>query len=114
MHIYIEMRYVSIYFPQKLYIINKKWFDDFMQSGSQDWTCKICAESLFPFNHAVENEDFLNILDEFYNISVFNNPEAMHKKIFNPFELNEDNEYIPCVDIDPDNFYYNDISYYMQ
>ena len=43
--------------------------------------------------------DFLNILDAFYNVSVFNNPEAMHKKIFNPFELNEDNQYIPWGDI---------------
>ena len=38
----------------------------------------------------------------------------MHKKIVYPFELNEDDEYIPCVDIGPDNFYYNDISYSMQ
>ena len=38
----------------------------------------------------------------------------MHQKIFNPFQSNEHNEYIPCVDIDPDNFYYNDISYSMQ
>ena len=38
----------------------------------------------------------------------------MHQKIFNPFQSNEHNEYNPCVDIDPDNFYYNDISYSMQ
>ena len=108
------MWYVSVYFSQNCTLLTKTEFDDFMQSGSQDWTCRICAESLFPFNHAVENEDFWIILDEFYNVSVLNNPAAMHKKIFNPFELNEDNEYIPGVDIDPDNLYYNDISYSMQ
>ena len=42
-------------------LLTKTESDDFMQSGSQDLTCRICAESLFPFNHAVENEDFLNI-----------------------------------------------------
>ena len=62
-----------------------------MQFGSQDWTYKIC-------------KDFLNILDECYNVSVFNNPDAMHKKIFNPFKLNEDSEYVLCVNVDPDNF----------
>ena len=101
-------------FHKNCTLLTKTEFDDFMQSGSEDWTCRICAESLFPLDHAVENEDFFNILDAFYNVSVFNNPEAMHKKIFNTFELNEDNECIPCGDIDPDKFYHNDISYAMQ
>ena len=106
------MWYVSLYFSQKCYLVIKIEFHDFMQWGSKDWTCRICAESSFWFNLAVENEDFLNILDEFYNVSIFD-PEALHKNIFNPFELNEENEYIPCVDINPDNYNYSDISYSM-
>ena len=49
-------------FHKNCRLLTKTELGDFMQSGSQDWTCGICAESLFLFNHAVENGDFLNIL----------------------------------------------------
>ena len=61
-------------------LLTKTEFDDFMQSGFQDWTCRICAESLFQLNHAVENEDFFNSLNEFYIAAIFNDSEYMKKK----------------------------------
>ena len=97
-------------FNKNCTVLTKTEFDGFIKYGSQDWNCSICAESLFPINHAVGNEDFLNILNEFYNASYFNNPESMQKEVFNPFKLNEDNEYISCIDIDLDNCCYHDIS----
>ena len=38
----------------------------------------------------------------------------MEKKIFDPFDINEDKEYIPWVDLDLDKCYFNDVSYSVQ
>ena len=34
-------------FHKNCTLLTKNEFDDFMQSGSQDWTCRICAENLY-------------------------------------------------------------------
>ena len=32
----------------------------------------------------------------------------------NPFDLNDEKDYIPCTDIDPDNCYYNVLRFSIQ
>ena len=34
--------------------------------------------------------------------------------MFDPFNLNDEKDYIPCTDIDPDSCYYNDLSFSIQ
>ena len=47
-------------------------------------------------------------------IVVFFYPDHVQPKIFYPFDLNDEKDYIPCSDIDPDSCYYNDLSYTIQ
>ena len=38
-------------------------------------------------------------------------PDYAQTKIFDPFDLNDEKDYIPCADINPDSYYYNDLSF---
>ena len=95
-----------------LFTINE--YDDFIKTGNLDWTCRICIETIFPFNRITDNHVFQNSLVElFSDCHPFNNDSTQHK-IFNPFNLNDEKDYIPCTDIDPDSCYYNDLSFSIQ
>ena len=55
------------------------------------WMCPRCAESIFPFNHYDNNEDFISALaetwltDSLLPINLLQNAN----RVFQPFELNE-------------------------
>ena len=91
-----------------LFTINE--YDDFIKSGNLDWTCRICIESIFPFNRITDDDVFQNSLVEYFSDCHPFNIDSTQHKIFNPFNLNDEKDYLPCTDIDPDSCYYNDLS----
>ena len=95
-----------------LFTINE--YDDFIKTGNLDWTCRICIETIFPFNRITDNHVFENSLVEFFSDCRPFNIDSTQHKIFNPFNLNDEKDYIPCTDIDPDSCYYNDLSFSIQ
>ena len=95
-------------------LLTKNEYHDFIISGSPDWTCQNCVESIFPFNHIIDDNVFLGCLLELpYDYCLFY-PDYVQPKIFYPFDLNDEKDHIPCSDIDPDSCYYNALSYTIQ
>ena len=64
-----------------------------------------------PYNHIEDDSEFLNALYgdslERYCVPI----NRYSSRIFNPFEINEDESNVPHGDIDPDTMYFNEISY---
>ena len=59
----------------------------------------------------VDDTVFHNVLIEFANDGRLLDPCFIQPQIFDPFNLNDENNYIPCTDIDPDSCYYNELSF---
>ena len=78
-----------------------------MNAGTPDWTCKKCVETTFPFNHIIDDDVFYDCLHEFSCDHTLSASEYVQSKIFNPLNLNDDKDYIPCSDIDPDSCCYD-------
>ena len=91
-----------------------KEYNDFIKTGNPVWTCRICAESVFPFNHIVDNDVYYSSLLELTSDCRLFGPDYAQTKIFDPFDLNDEKDYIPCADINPDSYYYNDLSFSIQ
>ena len=34
--------------------------------------------------------------------------------MFDPFKMNDEKDYLPCTDIDPDSCYYDELSFFIQ
>ena len=77
----------------------------------ESWSCRICNESLFAFNHVDEDDLFQRCLFDLNldksNLTVVNQQNL----ILEPFDLNEENDHIPLSDLDPDLQFYNEINY---
>ena len=89
-------------------------YNDHMNAGKPDWTCQKCVESVFPLNHITDDDVFHGCLHEFSCDITLSASEYVQTKIFNPFNLNDDKEYIPCSDIDPDSCCYKHLSLSIQ
>ena len=77
------------------------------------WYCKKCIEEIFPFNHIDDECIFLRAISE---ISVSSDIIVRYHsecKIFNPFEINEDDSNILEYhgDLDPDKCFFNQHSH---
>ena len=77
------------------------------------WYCKKCIEEIFPFNHIDDECIFLRAISE---ISVNSDIIVRYHsecKIFNPFEINEDDSNILEYhgDLDPDKCFFNQHSH---
>ena len=68
----------------------------------------------FPFNHIVDNDVYYSSLLELTSDCRLFGPDYAQTKIFDPFDLNDEKDYIPCTDINPDSYYYNDLSFSIQ
>ena len=83
-------------------------FKTMMQSNYIHWSCRICNDTLFAFNHIEDEQLFQRCLFDlnldFMNSNRFPNSDL----IIDPFELNDDNDNIPLSDVDPDMAYYNE------
>ena len=62
----------------------------------------------------VDDTVFHNVLVEFANDCYLLDPCFIQPKIFDHFNLNDDKDYIPCTDIDPDSCYCNELSFSIQ
>ena len=87
--------------------------DDFERAVSEyTWLCRLCVEQLFPFNHLDDDNDFTKCIIEMSQYSDF--PTRLHDRnlIFNPFEINDDNNDIIEYqgNLDPDKCYFNEYS----
>ena len=95
-------------------------FDSF--SLHDGWICKQCIGVALPFNHIEDDCEFLNAV---YNNSLDNFDPLVGRfqnRLFDPYELNENESFLPFGDIDPDTMYFNEIvqrininsNYYME
>ena len=86
---------------------------NFVRSRHQDWTCQNCVESIFPFNHFTDDDVFHGcLIDSSYDCYPLD--PYLQPKIFDPYNFNDEKDYIPCSVIDPDSCYYNELSYFTQ
>ena len=82
----------------------------FTEKDSNEWFCIKCAEENLPFNSICDDDDFYNVLSEFwYDIDMILIPE-LQSRIFVPFEINNDDSHHPLYEVDPDLQYYNKIN----
>ena len=63
-----------------------------------------------PFNHFVEENDFMDALSESWMSYKYFTFESLLEKVFIPFELNDGKSTMPLGDIDPDLHYFNDLT----
>ena len=79
------------------------------------WFCRLCNESLFPFNHIDDDYDFTITLDQFTSGSLIPGGECLHpdSMIFHPFQINEDEDQTIEYhgELDPDRNYFNQFSH---
>ena len=70
-------------------------------------------KDFFPFNHFDDDQDFMKCIEEISQSSDIVVRLQNNTNIFNPFDINEDdNDIIEYHgDIDPDKFYFNEYSY---
>jgi len=94
--------------------------NDTPNSFTDPWYCHICITNALPFNNILLDDDFHSILAEIFNAHIPMPLEELQSKIFNPFEISE-NENSPLYDIDPDTHcfaqelsQFHDCSYYTE
>jgi hypothetical protein len=76
---------------------------------SSNWICMQCLNDAIPFNHFDENCDFLNCVLEMQTAEANLSFKSLDDRLFNPFEINDDEKILPLVDLDPDLNYFNNI-----
>ena len=90
-------------------LLNENMFRELSQSQRENWSCRICNESLFPFNNIDDDDIFQRCLLEL-NLDNTNMAIFQHRNlVLEPFELNEDIDDIPLSDLDPDIHFYNEV-----
>ena len=80
-----------------------------VHKDSNIWFCTECSQSMFPFNHFMDDKDFLIALEE----NLCTEPSipfeflSNNDKIFTPFDFNDESS-SPLTEVDPDIQFYND------
>ena len=70
-----------------------------------DWICTLCCGDLFPFNHVEDDLSFIDVIMDCC-LGIKDYTMNIQEKIFMPFELDEFENNMPMLDIDPDlNFF---------
>lgn len=74
------------------------------------WFCVNCIQSALPFNHIVDDDEFIQALSEAWFIEPLLPIENIYgqNKSFVPFELNV-NDNLPIYDVDPDIQFYQSV-----
>ena len=71
---------------------------------SSTWYCPHCIQTILPFNHFDEDEDFfVEVMEQRLNCSF--RFHEMNSRVFVPFEINQDSN-TPFSEIDPDHQFY--------
>lgn len=71
------------------------------------WFCSVCLDDTLPFHHIVDDNEYGNVILEFSHTCVPVSLSQLDNMIFNPFEVNDEHNMLPIVDIDPDFHYFN-------
>ena len=80
----------------------------YIELNRSSWYCCDCITTIFPFNHIEHDELFISEVNSFdLELETI---EALSAKLFNPFEINNDEIYYPLRDIDPDAHYFNELN----
>ena len=79
---------------------------------SQAWSCQLCNAEIFAYNHIEDDNMFFNAIHELrLDRPLLNNVYIEDNLVFNPFEMNEEDNDFPCADIDPDSLYFNRLGF---
>ena len=80
---------------------------NYIQTNASIWYCSKCVVEILPFNHIEDDDTFIS---EVNNMDINTQTlESLSELLFNPFELNTDDQYSPLYDIDPDVHFYNEL-----
>ena len=80
----------------------------YIELNRTSWYCCNCITAIFPFNHIENNELFISEVNSMdFELKTI---EDLSTKLFNPFEINNDDIYYPLCDIDPDAHYFNKLN----
>ena len=80
----------------------------YIELNRSSWYCCDCITEIFPFNHIENDELFISEVNS-WDLEL-ETIEALSAKLFNPFEINNDDVYYPLCDIDPDAHYFNEFN----
>ena len=83
-----------------------------LAKSNTSWYCRICNDNIFPLN-LLDDDDFQMAVHETSQNSNLPLYLGNESKLFPPFEINEDENYILDYhgDLDPDKCYFNQYSY---
>ena len=78
--------------------------EEYLKLSSTDevWFCSSCLQTIFPFNHIPDDEEFLMVTTD--SVDYLN----LH---FDPFTCEENRPLLNTDDLDPDINYYNNIPF---
>ena len=76
-----------------------------------DWYCKVCTQTLFPFNGIDDDNEFINTVVYYSKLSMnLSTLEYLNKCVYNPFSYDRKRALLNNKDIDPDlNYFYTEI-----
>ena len=74
--------------------IHSKCSDESRTLSSANWYCKHCIGSIFPFNHIIDNDEFIHEVKQINNDQTIDFNDLIKLNI-NPFNLNDDNDKEP-------------------
>ena len=75
------------------------------------WYCPCCVQSIFPYNHIDDDDEFYSVIIEGV-LGYSYQFQEMNKKVFIPFEINDQSD-TPLTEIDPDLQFYLETNYIM-
>ena len=77
------------------------------------WSCQICNENIFPFNHIIDDTEFMFALYELQLNRSQGHTRNTQSIAFDPFEINDNDYDPPLSDIDPDSAFFREHAHYL-
>ena len=71
------------------------------------WVCTVCDKALFSCNHIEDNDKLISYISEYWIVTLKLNLADLREEMFNPFQLNGEEQSNPLWDNDPGIHYYN-------
>ena len=103
---FLECRFCNYKYHIKCISLNTNQQNEFL-AMAESWMCPLCLEEIFPFNKIEEEGEFLATMLGMDNLRILAN--VLEDKIFQPFEVNDQDHALPGHDIDPDINFYNEM-----
>ena len=84
-------------------------YDEIYLNNDDSWYCIDCNQSLFPFNHLDDDNEFIECLSEVWDVRITMSIDYLNDKVFVPFEVNNNDENHPLYQVDPDMHFFNTV-----